>query len=225
MGWDDNPVFRTKTSVKLLRALRNTNFIATRKEIFNFTQRKKGDFSRLMSKMMGWKIMLLKIWANVMKNIFYHWIFKVLLSRFIFCFLKAGWRLVCRTTTMIFKIDWFVEHFILITKPLMRGLNIKLDLQSLFGLLCTAKTPQPPPPPHAPAYGIIYMYKGGAICHPRKTTSLCNPLHLCYHDKEWSYLFIRLNIYPNKIDPATSYTWSRVMHLCKRERCFKAKKC
>ncbi len=48
-----------------------------------------------------------------------------------------------------------------------QGLNMELDLQILFGLLCTAvyslaETPQPPPSP--PAFGLI---SEGAIGQPR----------------------------------------------------------
>ncbi len=69
---------------------------------------------------------------------------------------------------------------------------MELDLQSLFGLYVHAQlyswaeTPQFPPPP---AFRLIYE---GAIGQPRKTTSLCDPLHqaLGYcisrrHRKNW----------------------------------------
>jgi hypothetical protein len=51
---------------------------------------------------------------------------------------------------------------------------MELDLQSLFGLLCTALIIgcDPATPPSSPAYGLIYE---GAIGQPRKTASLCNP--------------------------------------------------
>jgi hypothetical protein len=48
---------------------------------------------------------------------------------------------------------------------------MELDLQSLFvlhvhcaQLFSLAETPQPPPPPHTPAFGLIYE---GAIGQPR----------------------------------------------------------
>jgi hypothetical protein len=51
---------------------------------------------------------------------------------------------------------------------------MELDLESLFGLLCTAvlmaETPQLPPPL---AFGLKYK---GATGQPRQTTSLCGPL-------------------------------------------------
>jgi hypothetical protein len=50
---------------------------------------------------------------------------------------------------------------------------MELDLQSLFGLLCTAVPRNSPPPP---AFGLVY--EGGAIVQTRKTTSLGNPLAL-----------------------------------------------
>jgi hypothetical protein len=57
---------------------------------------------------------------------------------------------------------------------------MEVYLQSLFGLHVTgcaqlysfAETSQPPPP-HAPAFGLVYE---GAIGQQRQTTSLCNPL-------------------------------------------------
>ena len=54
-------------------------------------------------------------------------------------------------------------------------LSMELDLQSLFGLQCTAMNthwlrPRKSPPPSA--CGLIY---GGAIGQPRWTTSLCTP--------------------------------------------------
>jgi hypothetical protein len=52
----------------------------------------------------------------------------------------------------------------------------ELDIQSVFGLLCTAvltlaETPQLPP---SLAFGLIY---GGTIGQRRKTTSLCDSLY------------------------------------------------
>jgi hypothetical protein len=59
---------------------------------------------------------------------------------------------------------------------------MELDLQSLFGLLCTSShccthllRPRNSPP--HPAFGLVYEC---AIGQPRSTTSLCNPL-------VWSY--------------------------------------
>jgi hypothetical protein len=56
---------------------------------------------------------------------------------------------------------------------------MELDLQSLFGLLCTAvligRDPATPPP--LPAFGLIYE---DAIGQPRNLTSLCNPLTIVF---------------------------------------------
>jgi hypothetical protein len=52
---------------------------------------------------------------------------------------------------------------------------MELDLQSLFGLLCTAvligRDPVTPPP--FTSFGLMYE---GAIGQPREGTALCNPL-------------------------------------------------
>ncbi len=58
-------------------------------------------------------------------------------------------------------------------------LNMKLDLQSLFGLLCTAVLIgwDPTTSPPLPAFGLIYE---GAIGQPKETTSLCNPLLIIF---------------------------------------------
>ncbi len=78
---------------------------------------------------------------------------------------------------------------------------MELDLQSLFGLLCTAvliggdpATPPPPLPTHS-----------GAIGQPRQTTSLCNP---------WIYWYLTLYLYccccwpPRWCRTCGRYTWS-----------------
>ncbi len=69
-----------------------------------------------------------------------------------------------------------------------------LDLQSLFGFLCSAVLIgwDPATHPEAPAFGLIH--KGGAIGQPRQTTFLCNP----------TYVIRRSNIYQNKFDTVTS---------------------
>jgi hypothetical protein len=43
---------------------------------------------------------------------------------------------------------------------------MELDLQSLFGLLCTAVLTVPPPP----AFGLIY--EGDIVCNPRRNMYL-----------------------------------------------------
>ncbi len=52
-------------------------------------------------------------------------------------------------------------------------LNMELFIQILFWLLCTAVLNCWDPETPLPAFGLIYE---GAISHPRKATSLCNPL-------------------------------------------------
>jgi hypothetical protein len=62
-------------------------------------------------------------------------------------------------------------------------LNMEFDLQSLFGLLCTAvhtlyslaEAPQPPPPPSRIWSGLIYE---GAIGQPKKRHLFVTP---CIH--------------------------------------------
>jgi hypothetical protein len=50
---------------------------------------------------------------------------------------------------------------------------MELDLQSLFGLLCTAVLGETPQLPPSPAFGLIYE---GAIGKQRWTISLFDPL-------------------------------------------------
>jgi hypothetical protein len=65
---------------------------------------------------------------------------------------------------------------------LYHWLNMELDLQSLFGLLCTAVLIGwgPATSPNSPAFGLIYE---GAIGQPRWKTSLCNPLVFIFTTK------------------------------------------
>jgi hypothetical protein len=49
------------------------------------------------------------------------------------------------------------------------------DLQSLFGLICSTETLQPPLPPPPGLHTFEFTYDG-AIGQPIQTTSLCNPL-------------------------------------------------
>ncbi len=66
-------------------------------------------------------------------------------------------------------------------------LNMGLDLQSLFGLLCTAVligSDNATPPP---AFGLIY---GGANGQPRQTTSLCDPLYTAPSRHRYTVPFI-----------------------------------
>ncbi len=52
-------------------------------------------------------------------------------------------------------------------------LNMELDLQSLFGLLCTVQLYSLAETPPPPSFGLIYEC---TIGQPRQTASLCNPL-------------------------------------------------
>ncbi len=72
-----------------------------------------------------------------------------------------GYEKLCEKHTVYwpFKIVW-------------HRLNMELDLQSLFGLLCCTHWLRPRNSP-LPAFGLIYE---GAIGQQRKTTSLCDAL-------------------------------------------------
>ncbi len=82
-------------------------------------------------------------------------------------------------------------------------LNMELDLQSLFGLLCTAELigwdPETPSPP--PSFGLICE---SAIGQPRKTTSLCDPLVFTYSSKYCRLLYCKLKL---KILYTRAYLW------------------
>jgi hypothetical protein len=77
--------------------------------------------------------------------------------------------------------EWVLQHRMVRPSSLSESgkykynhmLNMELDLQSLFGLRVHSCTHWLRPPPHA--FGLIYE---GAIGHPRKTTSLCDPLSM-----------------------------------------------